>query len=103
MLPSSYFTPPVIFLKNVLGAVPMVHVPVEDEDTQGIVGNALSVAGGQGSRVEEAEAAGVVSFCVMPRGAYDSHAVPHLHTTTKPSEIIRCSLYTYILQLCTYV
>lgn len=75
-------SPPVIILKDMLGAVAMVHVPVEDENTQGIVGNALSVAGGQSSRVEEAEAAGSVFLCVMPRGTYNSHPVPHLHTNT---------------------
>lgn len=75
-------SPPVILLKHVLGAVAMVHVPVEDEDAQGFVGNALRVAGGQGSRVEEAEPAGGVSLRVMPRGTYNSHAVPHLRMNT---------------------
>lgn len=73
---------PVILLKDVLGAVAMVHVPVEDEDSQGIVGNALGVARGQRGRVEEAEAAGGVSLCVMSRGTHDTHTVPHLRTNT---------------------
>lgn len=80
-------SPPVIILKNVLCAVAMVHVPAEDEDAQGVVGNALSIAGGQGSRVEEAESAGGVSLCVMPRGAYDSHTVPHLHTNARHTDV----------------
>lgn len=79
----SEIRPPFIIFKYVLGAVAMVHVPVEDEDTQGIVGDALSIAGGQGSCVEEAESTSGVSLCVMPRGTDDSHTVPHLHTNTR--------------------
>ena len=53
-----------VALENVLRAVPVVHVPVEDEHLFGA--SPLGGPGGHGSVVEEAEAHGHAALCMVP-------------------------------------
>lgn len=78
---SSPSSSPVIILEHVLRPVAMVNVPVKDEDSQRCtMGNFLCVASGECGCVEETEAAGIISLCVMTGRTNDRHAIIHLET-----------------------
>lgn len=69
---------PVILLKDVLCAVSMMNIPIEDEDTQGFVCDALGIACGQSGRIKETETTSCVFLCMMTGRTDYGHAVSHL-------------------------
>lgn len=73
---------PVILLKDVLCAVSMMNIPVEDEDTQRFVCDALGIACGQSGRIKETETTSCVFLCMMARRADYGHAVSNLQDQT---------------------
>lgn len=73
---------PVILLKDVLCAVSMMNIPVEDEDTQRFVCDALGIACGQSGRVKETETTSCVFLCMMARRTDYGHGVSNLQDQT---------------------
>ncbi len=73
---------PVILLKDVLCAVSMMNIPIEDEDAQGLVSDALGIACGQSSRIKETKTTSCVFLCVMTRRTDYGNTVSHLHDQT---------------------
>lgn len=61
-----------------LGSIAMVYIPVNNKNSQGIVGNALGIAGSQGSSIKEAETTCYISLGMVSRGTNNSHTIPHL-------------------------
>lgn len=66
-----------------LGAVAMVHIPVQDEDPERLLSKGLGIARSQSRRVEEAETTGHVPLGVVAWGTDDGRRVPNLHANRK--------------------
>lgn len=71
-----------VLLKDLLGAVAVVNIPVQDQHPERPPRQALAVPRRHRHVVEEAEAAGGAGTRVVPGGAHDGHGVadlPHRH------------------------
>ncbi len=73
---------PVILLKDVLCAVSMMNIPIEDEHTQGLVSDALGISCSQSGRIKETETTSCVFLCMMTRRTDYGHTISHLHDQT---------------------
>lgn len=61
-------------VKNVLGSVAMVHVPIDDQDSFAI-GVFQGMTGRDGNVIEEAESHGSIRFCMVAGGTHQGKGV----------------------------